>query len=100
VGDTVNIAQRIQSISRQLGGTALVISEDTYRNLGKLRGQFEFGRKGAAQLRGKQREVMVYEVLSRNTALVGRQQVVQTVEHYTGSWTRLAEDITGNLRRK
>jgi adenylate cyclase len=100
VGDTVNIAQRIQGISRQLGGTALVISEDTYRNLGNIRRQFDFGRKGAAQLKGKLKEVMVYEVLSRTTALIGRKEVEQTVEHYTGSWTHLAEDITQHLRRK
>jgi adenylate cyclase len=100
VGDTVNIAQRIQGISRQLGGTALVISEDTYRNLGNIRRQFNFGRKGAAQLKGKQKEVMVYEVLSRTTALIGRKELDQTVEHYTGSWTHLAEDITQHLRRK
>jgi adenylate cyclase len=100
VGDTVNVAQRIQSISRQLGGTALVVSDETYRNLGKLRNQFTFGRQGAAQLKGKQKEVMVYEVLGRTTALVGRRQVDQTVEHYTGSWTHLAEDLTHHLRRK
>ena len=100
VGDTVNIAQRIQGISRQLGGTALVISEDTYRNLGNIRRQFNFGRKGAAQLKGKLKEVMVHEVLSRTTALIGRKEVDQTVEQYTGSWTHLAEDLTQHLRRK
>jgi adenylate cyclase len=100
VGDTVNVAQRIQGISRQLGGTALVISQDTYQNLGNIRRQFNFGRQGAAQLKGKQREVMVYEVLGRTTALIGRQQVEQTVQQYTGSWDHLAEDLTQHLRRK
>jgi len=100
VGDTVNVAQRIQGISRQLGGTALVISEDTYQNLGNIRRQFNFGRQGAARLKGKQREVMVYEVLGRTTALIGRQQVEQTVQQYTGSWDHLAENLTQHLRRK
>lgn len=70
IGDTVNTAQRIQQITREAGSGNLMISEDTYNYLDKTRKQFEFGRCGRAQLRGKRQEVMVYEVTGRWTRLV------------------------------
>ncbi len=97
VGDTVNTAQRIQQISYQLGGTALLISEDTFRNLGAVKSQFRFGRKGLAQLKGKQQEVMIFEVIGRTTSLVRKGLVDQTIEMYTGSWPRLADELTRQL---
>lgn len=95
VGDTVNTAQRIQQITRELGGTALVIAEPTYRKLGAVRNQFEFGRKGHAQLKGKQQEVMVYEVLSRKTTLVGEARLEQEVKQYTASLPRITQILSG-----
>ena len=95
VGDTVNTAQRIQQITRELGGTALVISEPTYRKLGAVRNQFQFGRKGQAQLKGKQQEVMVYEVLARKTRLVGEAQLEEVVKQYTGSLPRITQILSG-----
>jgi len=94
VGDTVNTAQRIQQITRELGGTALVISDPTYRKLGAVRSQFEFGRKGQAQLKGKQQEVMVYEVLARKTRLVGEAQLEQEVKLYTASLPRITQILS------
>jgi len=94
VGDTVNTAQRIQQITRELGGTALVISDPTYRKLGAVRSQFEFGRKGHAQLKGKQQEVMVYEVLARKTRLVGEAQLEQEVKLYTASLPRITQILS------
>ena len=95
VGDTVNTAQRIQQITRELGGTALVISEPTYRKLGAVRNHFQFGRKGHAQLKGKQQEVMVYEVLGRKTRLVGEDQLEQEVKQYTASLPRITQILSG-----
>ena len=95
VGDTVNTAQRIQQITRDLGGTALVVSDPTYRKLGSVRHQFRFGRKGLAQLKGKQREVLVHEVLGRRSTLVGRQVVDESIQYYTGSLPRLTEILSG-----
>jgi adenylate cyclase len=99
VGDTVNIAQRIQQITRNLGGTALVISDPTYRKLGPVRHQFRFGRKGLAHLKGKQQEVLVHEVLGRSSTLVGRQIVDESIQHYTGSLPRLAEILSGETTK-
>jgi len=95
VGDTVNTAQRIQQITRELGGTALVISDPTYRKLGAVRNQFAFGRKGQAQLKGKQQEVMVYEVLARKTRLVGEAQLEHEVKQYTESLPRITQILSG-----
>jgi len=95
VGDTVNTAQRIQQITRELGGTALVITDPTYRKLGAVRNQFEFGRKGHAQLKGKQQEVMVYEVLSRKTWLVGEAEQEREVKQYTAGLPRITQILSG-----
>ncbi len=95
VGDTVNTAQRCHQISRELGGTALVIADPTYRKLGAVRNQFEFGRKGQAQLKGKQQEVMVYEVLGRKTQLVGEAQLEEKVKQYTSSLPRITQILSG-----
>ncbi len=95
VGDTVNTAQRIQLISRELGGTALVIAEPTYRKLGAVRNQFQFGRKGETELKGKQKKVMVYEVLGRKSRLVGEAQLEQEVKQYTASLPRITQILSG-----
>ncbi len=100
VGDTVNIAQRIQQITRNLGGTALVISEHTYRKLGPVRHQFKFGRSGLAQLKGKQKEVMVYEVSGRQSTLIGRELVDESIQEYTGSLPRIAEMLGADTTKE
>jgi adenylate cyclase len=70
LGDTVSTALRIQQAARELTSGGLLISEDTERYLGSARGQFDFGRTGVAQLRGKRRQVTVYEVRGRRDRLV------------------------------
>jgi adenylate cyclase len=95
VGDTVNTAQRIQEASQTLGGTALVIAESTYRKLGAVRSQFQFGQTGRAALKGKQREVMVYQVLGRKSRLVEEAQLEQQVKHYTASLPRITQILSG-----
>lgn len=80
VGDTVNIAQRIQQIA---GDHGLVVSEDTYRYLGSAKDQFEFGREGEAKLRGKDQTVKVYEVRGRLSRLIGVREVEETIEMFS-----------------
>jgi adenylate cyclase len=96
VGDTVNTAQRIQQVSLDLGGSALVISEETYRKLGSVRSQFRFGKRGLAQLKGRQQEVMIFEVVGRESDLVGRRDLEKTIEIYTGSLPRVARLLSGD----
>ena len=99
IGDTVNTAQRIQQITRDLGGTALVISDPTYRKLGPVRHQFRFGRKGLAQLKGKQQEVLVHEVVGRSSTLIGRQVMDERIQEYTGSLPKVAEILSGETTK-
>lgn len=98
VGDTVNTAQRIQQITRELGGTALVIAEGTFQKLGPARRQFQFGRRGLAQLRGKEQQVMVYEVRGRTSDLISEEQLTDTIEFYSGSLPRITQILTGEAR--
>jgi adenylate cyclase len=70
LGDTVSTALRIQQAARELTSGGLLISEDTERYLGGAKRQFEFGRTGVAQLRGKRRQVTVIEVRRRLNRLV------------------------------
>jgi len=72
LGDTVSTALRIQQAARELTSGGLLISEDTEHYLGSARRQFEFGRTGVAQLRGKKKQVTVYEVRGRLSRLVER----------------------------
>lgn len=70
IGDTVITAQRIQQAAQELGELVLLVSEATYTALSAARRQFEFGRTGVAQLRGKVRQVTVHEVVGRRMRLV------------------------------
>ncbi len=95
VGDTVNTAQRIQQITRDLGGTALVIDEPTYRKLAAVRSQFQFGRAGEALLPGKKQKVMIHEVLARKSRLVREDRLEQQVKEYTASLPRITQILSG-----
>jgi adenylate cyclase len=59
LGDTVNIASRIESMVSQAG--QIVIGERTYA---LVKGRFEIKDLGSHALRGRQESVRVYEVLS------------------------------------
>jgi class 3 adenylate cyclase len=86
IGDTVNTSQRIQQITRASESGRIVISEDTYKFLANTRKQFEFGRRGRAQLRGKRREVMVYEVTGRWNRLVDCSDIQEGSKTQWESW--------------
>jgi class 3 adenylate cyclase len=86
IGDTVNTSQRIQQITRAPESGRIVISEDTYKFLANTRKQFEFGRRGRAQLRGKRREVMVYEVTGRWNRLVDCSDIQEGSKTQWESW--------------
>ena len=59
VGDTVNVASRIEGINRELG-TRVLVSETTVQ---ALDGRLPTRRIDAVELRGRQRPLMVYELL-------------------------------------
>lgn len=60
VGDTVNVASRIEGLNRELG-TRVLVSESTAQ---ALAGQLPTRRVQAAELRGRQRPLPLYELLA------------------------------------
>jgi hypothetical protein len=72
-----------------------LIAEPTYRMLGTVGGQFEFGRNASAKFPGKSREVMVYEVVGRKTELVKRDELEEQVRAYTASLPRVTQILAG-----
>ena len=59
LGDTVNIASRLESSVAKPG--TVVVGENTYR---MVEGLFDFQPLGSFSLKGKENEVLVYEVLA------------------------------------
>ncbi len=64
VGDSVNLASRLESANKYLG-TTILISEYTYKNL-KNKDQFHIRYIGEVKVKGKEVPVGVYEVLTDN----------------------------------
>jgi len=56
IGDTVNLASRLESATKELG-VGIVISEYTYN---ALRGAFRFREMGSIQVRGRTEPVLTY----------------------------------------
>ena len=58
IGDTVNIASRLDGLSKRLG-YSIIISEDTYNELNRLT-QTKFTDLGEQKIRGKETPIHVY----------------------------------------
>ena len=63
IGDTVNVTQRIESLTKILGVTSAIISQDTYNALGELRDEFQLISLGNHSFQGKPEPVEVYRIL-------------------------------------
>lgn len=62
IGDTVNVAQRLEGLTRQFGESGVVISHYTFLSLGPRRAAFQLEEKGAYRFRGKQAPLTVYRL--------------------------------------
>jgi adenylate cyclase len=69
LADTVGKAQRLRSLTRELGG-GLLIDGTTYGHLAKDQDQFEYGRYGRAPLSADGEEETMFEVVGRKNRLV------------------------------
>jgi class 3 adenylate cyclase len=67
VGDGVNVSSRLQGLNKELG-TTILISESTYQS---LKDEFECRPMPSAPLRGRTREIPIYEVVSVKAAARG-----------------------------
>jgi len=62
IGDAVNIAQRLESMTRQFGANAIVLSENTAAALEEHAAEFHLELLGTQALKGKREEVIVYRL--------------------------------------
>jgi adenylate cyclase len=63
IGDTVNVSQRIEDLSKELGETSAIISQDTYEALGDYREDFAFSPMGSHILKGKSEPIKTFRLL-------------------------------------
>ena len=71
IGDTVNVTQRIEALTKELGETSAIISEDTYQALGDYRDEFMIIPMGSHMFKGKSEPVLVYRLLPIKIELQG-----------------------------
>ncbi len=65
IGDSVNVTQRLESLTKEIGETSAIISQDTYESLASKRDQFEFEPMGSHIFKGKSEPIQVYRLLPR-----------------------------------
>lgn len=68
IGDTVNTASRIESLTKR-AGTPVLVSEDTYI---LVKDSFKWGKQYKANVKGKEKPITVYEPLFDYEALNGQ----------------------------
>ena len=68
IGDTVNIADRLQGLSRAVAETSIFISEATATALAERRAEFRLELLGGKKLKGKSAEMAVYRLLPAHEA--------------------------------
>jgi len=61
IGDTVNVSDRIEELNKEFG-TKILISENTYK---EIKDEVEVREIQSATIRGKERKIIVYEVLRK-----------------------------------
>ena len=65
VGDAVNLASRLEGLTKEMS-TTILVSQDTAQRLGP---GFQFGRQAVLPVRGKAKPITVVEVLGRTTTI-------------------------------
>jgi len=75
IGDTVNVTQRIESLTKILGVTSALISQDTYTALGELREEFQLISFGTHSIKGKPEPVEVFRILKPGAKAEARQVI-------------------------
>lgn len=66
IGDSVNVTQRLENLTRELGETSAIISQDTFDALEQYRDKFSFVPLGSHVFKGKSEPINVYRLLPTN----------------------------------
>jgi class 3 adenylate cyclase len=92
VGDSVNIASRIEGLTK-IFGVSTIITEDTHQKLEKT-DQFKFRYLGKVQVKGKDKVLKIYELIDSNPSGVIDEKLKITDEFakalelfYNKAWT-------------
>jgi adenylate cyclase len=72
VGRPVSLAEQLQHVARDMGGSTMIIGESVHKALGSARAHFVFGRFGQARVRGEDKPVTIHEVTARTVRLFER----------------------------
>ncbi len=73
IGDTVNVTQRIESLTKILGVTSAIISQDTYDALGEIREEFQLISQGFHSIIGKPDPIEIFRILRPGVKADARQ---------------------------
>jgi class 3 adenylate cyclase len=84
LGDAAEQAATIAQAAGSAPGSSILISGETYEDLGSARSYLTFGRRGELQLPGATRGFEVIEVLSRSTRLVDTSDVHAGIDSDSG----------------
>ena len=70
ISDAVNLASRIESLTKQ-HGIGIAVSGETYREAGAEMSMYRFRYIGSDRVKGKEREVVIYEVTGKKEEPTG-----------------------------
>ena len=71
--DTVNVTHRIESLTKILGVTSAIISQDTYIALGEFRQEFQLISQGIHSIKGKPEPIEIFRILRLGAKADARQ---------------------------
>lgn len=80
VGLPLEVARELQQVSLDMEGNPVLIGPETYRHLGSSRKRFAFGRTGEARIPNVPEVLRIYEVESREEALIEGADLQKTLE--------------------
>ncbi len=73
IGDTVNVSQRLEDLTRQTGETSALISQQTFDALGEYQSQFDFIPMGKHIFKGKSEPITVYRIFKQFSEAISSQ---------------------------
>lgn len=97
IGDSVNVTQRLENMTKELGETSAIISQYTYVALDSHREKFSFIPLGSHVFKGKSESIDVYRLLPKDSDVL-----VNLLNINTASIQELKtlDGISTNLARK
>ncbi len=64
IGDTVNATARLEGLTKEIGQTSAIISEETFEALGDRQGEFKIVSMGTRIVKGKAESINIFRLIS------------------------------------